>query len=135
MSSKSKKKNENETKRVVYKYALVEIPSDYLPRFVEIPSNDNKKYIIFLDDIIRYKIDKIFEAYDIVDCYSIKLTRDAELYIEDEYSGDLQSKILSGISRFIPPSSTIEAALSSVHWYRKLRYHQKSQKLVKGSCD
>ena len=99
LSSKSKKKNENETKRVVYKYALVEIPSDYLPRFVEIPSNDNKKYIIFLDDIIRYKIDKIFEAYDIVDCYSIKLTRDAELYIEDEYSGDLQSKILSGIKK------------------------------------
>ncbi len=97
LSSKSKKKNE--TKRVVYKYALVEIPSDYLPRFVEIPSNDDKKNIIFLDDIIRYKIDKIFEAYNIVDCYSIKLTRDAELYIEDEYSGNLQSKILSGIKK------------------------------------
>ncbi len=136
LSSKSKKKNESETKRVVYKYALIEIPSDYLPRFVEIPSISKKKYIIFLDDIIRYKIDKIFEAYTIVDCYSIKLTRDAELYIEDEYNGDLQSKILSGIkkrntgipSRFLFDEKMPKSVLS----YLKEAFHLKNEDLYEG---
>jgi len=136
LSSKSDKKNEKKTKRVVYKYALVEIPSDYLPRFVEIPSTDKKRYIIFLDDIIRYKMDKIFEAYKIVDCYSIKLTRDAELYIEDEFSGDLQSKILSGIkkrntgipSRFLFDEKMPKSLLS----YLKEAFHLKKEDLYEG---
>ena len=51
LSSKSKKKNELAAKRVVYKYALVEIPTDFLPRFVEIPSTDKKNHIIFLDEL------------------------------------------------------------------------------------
>lgn len=134
LSSKSNKKNE--TKRVVYKYALIEIPSDFLPRFVEIPSNDDKQYIIFLDDIIRYKIDKIFEAYKIADCYSIKLTRDAELYIEDEFSGDLQSKILSGIkkrntgipSRFLFDEKMPKSVLS----YLKEAFQLKNEDLYEG---
>ncbi|MCB9207501.1 MAG: polyphosphate kinase 1 [Ignavibacteriales bacterium] len=86
-------------KRIVYKYAIIEIPSNYLPRFIEIPNDGNEKFIIFLDDIIRYKLESIFEAYNVIDCYSIKLTRDAELYIEDEFSGDLVSKILAGIKK------------------------------------
>lgn len=75
------------------KYAIVEIPSNHLPRFVELPSQDNKRYIMFLDDIIRYKLSSIFLGYNIVDAYSIKLTRDAELYIDDEFSGNLLEKI------------------------------------------
>ena len=36
------------------RYSLIEIP-DTLPRFVEMPERDGKKYIILLDDVIRYK--------------------------------------------------------------------------------
>ncbi|PID59236.1 MAG: polyphosphate kinase 1 [Ignavibacteriae bacterium] len=75
------------------RYAIVEIPSNHLPRFITLPSNDEKKYVIFLDDIIRFKLSKIFFGYDIVDSYAIKLTRDAELYIDDEFSGNLFEKI------------------------------------------
>ncbi|MEO8398646.1 MAG: polyphosphate kinase 1 [Ignavibacteriaceae bacterium] len=95
----SKYQSGEESKRAVHKYALIEIPSSYLPRFIEIPNDGDEKYIIFLDDIIRSKLESIFEAYNVADCYSIKLTRDAELYIEDDFTGDLLTKILSGIKK------------------------------------
>ena len=88
--SKLKKKP---PKRIQYKYAIVEIPTNHLPRFVQLPSNDENIYLIFLDDIIRLHINTIFVGYDIVQAYSIKLIRDAELYIEDEFSGNLFDKI------------------------------------------
>ena len=70
-------------------YGLVKIPSDHLPRFVELPSKKGKHEVILLDDIVRYNISFIFPGYDIKDSFSIKLTRDAELYIDDEFEGDL----------------------------------------------
>ena len=96
---RNKSKSGKPAKRAVFKYALVEIPSNHLPRFIELPSEKDKHYLIFLDDIIRYKIPKIFSAYDVIECYSIKLTRDAELYIEDEFSGNLLSKIISSLKK------------------------------------
>lgn len=75
-------------------YALVKIPSDHLPRFIPLPNaTPGRKEIILLDDIVRHNISFMFPGYSILDSFSIKLTRDAELYIEDEFSGDLLSKI------------------------------------------
>ncbi|MEZ4911221.1 MAG: polyphosphate kinase 1 [Saprospiraceae bacterium] len=84
----------------VPQYAIVKIPSDHLPRFLEIPSpNQNTKNIIILDDVVRYTVRYIFPGFDIVDSYSIKITRDAELYIEDEFEGDLINKIKKSLSK------------------------------------
>ncbi len=74
-------------------YALVSIPSDQLPRFIPLPSSGNRHDVILLDDIVRHSVSWLFPGYDIQDTYSIKLTRDAELYIDDEYSGNLVQKI------------------------------------------
>ncbi|GBD91236.1 polyphosphate kinase [bacterium BMS3Abin04] len=93
LSSKDSELNKYKQKRKQYKYAIVEIPSNHLPRFVEIPTEPGKTYIAFLDDIIRVCLDEIFAGYQIVSSYSIKLTRDAELYIDDEFSGNLLEKI------------------------------------------
>ncbi len=87
----SKLKKEETTTR--NRYAIVEIPSNHLPRFIELPSEDENTYIIFLDDIIRHKLSSLFLGYHIIGAYSIKLTRDAELYIDDEFSGNLFDKI------------------------------------------
>lgn len=81
------------------KYAVVKIPSDHLPRFIQLPSPSNKYYIIMLDDIVRHNVSILFPGYDILDTYSIKLTRDAELYIEDEFSGDLIEKIKTSLNK------------------------------------
>ncbi len=81
-------------------YAIVKIPSDHLPRFIEIPpSVQGQRDIIFIDDIVRHSISWLFPGYKIHDTYSIKLTRDAELYIDDEYSGDLAAKIRSSLNK------------------------------------
>ena len=87
-------------------YAIVNIPSDHLPRFVQLPSKGNRHDVIFLDDIVRHSLSWMFPGYDILDTFSIKLTRDAELYIDDEYSGDLIQKIKDSLAkRHVGPAS------------------------------
>lgn len=81
------------------KYAIVKVPSDYLPRFVTLPSSPDHHDLIMLDDIVRYNIAFLFPGYRILDSHSIKLTRDAELYIDDEYEGDLIEKIKAQLNK------------------------------------
>ncbi len=90
-------------------YAIVKIPSDHVRRFLELPSLDeSKNVVIMLDDVVRHSLKLIFPGYEIIDSYSIKLTRDAELYIDDEFSGDLISKIRKSLSkRHIGPASRL----------------------------
>ncbi|OAV45229.1 polyphosphate kinase 1 [Lewinella sp. 4G2] len=80
-------------------YAIVKIPSDHLPRFIELPETDGFRNLIMLDDIVRHSVSMMFPGYNIDDTYSIKLTRDAELYIDDEFSGDLLEKIKTSLKR------------------------------------
>ena len=87
-------------------YALVKIPSDQMPRFIQLPTQDNRHNLILLDDIVRHSVSLLFPGYEILDTYSIKLTRDAELYIDDEFSGDLVQKIKSSLAkRQVGPAS------------------------------
>jgi polyphosphate kinase len=74
-------------------YAIVNVPSDNSPRFAELPKKDGDFYYIFLDDIVRENLPSIFPGYEVIGSYSIKMNRDADLHIEDEYTGDLVSKI------------------------------------------
>lgn len=77
------------------KYALLEIPSDVLPRFIILPERDDGKYIIFLDDVIRFGLKEIFFIFifDEIRAYTIKLTRDAELELADDISESYIDKI------------------------------------------
>ena len=59
-----------------------------------------------LDDIVRQTVSWLFPGFDIIDTYSIKLTRDAELYIDDEFSGNLIQKVKESLQkRNIGPAS------------------------------
>ena len=87
-------------------YAIVKIPSDFLPRFIVLPSKTGRHEIIMLDDIVRHSVSYLFPGYDIMDTYSIKLTRDAELYIDDEFTGNLILKVKSSLQkRNVGPAS------------------------------
>ncbi|MCH2023632.1 MAG: polyphosphate kinase 1 [Saprospiraceae bacterium] len=82
------------------RYAVLEIPSKRFPRFIQFPSRKSKrKELFFLDDIVRYCLPQLFPGYFVEEVYSIKMTRDADIYIEDEYSGDLIEKIRKGIAK------------------------------------
>ena len=79
-------------------YALIEIPKN-VERFVELPSQDGKKYIIILDDLIRYMLHKIFSIfkYDHISAHMIKITRDAALDIESDLSKSFIDKISKSV--------------------------------------
>ena len=82
------------------RYALVRIPTDSLARFIELGSPDGiSKNIILLDDIVRHALPSLFPGYIVKEAYSIKLTRGAELQIDDEYSGNLVEKIKRSLSK------------------------------------
>jgi polyphosphate kinase len=98
LHSKNTRKNQSK-KATRSTYAIVEIPTMHLPRFIEIPGTEDQRIIIFLDDILRKFLDKIFPGYKVKEVFSIKLTRDAEMYIDDEFEGDLLDKIKKGISK------------------------------------
>jgi polyphosphate kinase len=68
------------------RFALLEIPSDVLPRFVVLPESGDDKYVMFLDDVIRFGLRDIFFLFDFDDftAHTIKLTKDAELDIADD---------------------------------------------------
>ncbi len=74
-------------------YALLNIPSDQLPRFSELQKIDDKSYLLFLDDVIRENLSEVFPGYKVHEAYNVKITRDAELNIEDEFAGDIADKI------------------------------------------
>jgi polyphosphate kinase len=67
--------------------ALIEFP-DSLSRFLVLPETNNLKFIILLDDIIRYSLEDIFFIFDHdnIEAYSLQLTRDAELDLDKEVS-------------------------------------------------
>ena len=79
-------------------YALIEIPKN-VERFVELPTQDGKKYIIILDDLIRYMLHKIFSIfkYDHISAHMIKITRDAALDIESDLSKSFIDKISKSV--------------------------------------
>jgi polyphosphate kinase len=83
------------------RYALLEIPTNVLPRFVELPEANNEKYIIFIDDIIRSGLNEIFFIFDfdIISAYTIKLTKDAELEIADDISESYIDKLTKSLQQ------------------------------------
>jgi polyphosphate kinase len=81
-----------EKKRGGIELAVVNIPSKLLPRFFPI-AKDDKQYIIFLDDIIREHLDDVFPCARVKSAYNIKITRDADLNLEDDFEKDIAVKI------------------------------------------
>jgi polyphosphate kinase len=81
------------------KYALIEIPTDTISRFVVLPKERDKTYIILLDDVIRYCLEDVFNnfAHDYIEAYNIKLTRDAELDIDSDLTKSFVEKISKGL--------------------------------------
>lgn len=65
------------------RYAILELPPQ-LPRFVQLPNGD----MMYLDDVIRYSLNELFYIfqYDRIDAYEFKISRDAELDIDNDFS-------------------------------------------------
>ncbi|MBN2735524.1 MAG: polyphosphate kinase 1 [Spirochaetales bacterium] len=84
------------------KYALIEVPTDQISRFLVLPSHDQENYIMLIDDVIRFGLKDIFAMFDYsgFDAYTIKVTRDAELdIIEDDLSQSEIKKVSKSLKQ------------------------------------
>lgn len=79
---------------------LMELPTKrHGGRFVCLPDEGDERYVLFLDDVIRVGAAELFPDYEHIEVNSIKLSRDAELDIEEEVSGDLMAKIRNSLTK------------------------------------
>lgn len=78
-----------------FAYALIRVPSRSVSRFLVLPDQGNKKFVILVDDVIRFCLNDIFPIFnfDHFEAYTIKVTRDAELDIDDDISKSFMEKM------------------------------------------
>jgi polyphosphate kinase len=81
------------------KYAVIEVPSKVVGRFKELPAPDNEHHIILLEDVIRFNLRSIFSffGYDHYESWVFKVTRDAEMDIDNDISTSFIQKIEKGL--------------------------------------
>lgn len=81
------------------KYALIEVPTGVISRFFILPKKNDKTHIILLDDVIRNSLDEIFSNldYEEFEAYTIKMTRDAELDMDNDLSENIQERITKSL--------------------------------------
>lgn len=80
------------------KFAVVQVPS-VVSRIVKLPSEKGKCQLIFLEEIVRAYINKLFNANDVLSAYCFRVTRDADLEIDEEDSHDLLVEIEDSIKQ------------------------------------
>jgi polyphosphate kinase len=80
------------------RYAIIEIPKT-LNRFVVLPSDNEKQYVILIDDVIRHNLSSIFNIFDYesISAHMIKITRDAQLDIDSDLSKSMIEKITTSV--------------------------------------
>ncbi len=83
------------------RYAIIKVPCDSLPRFLILPRKLSRKYMMFLDDVIRLGLADLFHVFDFerIEAYTIKLTKDAELDIRDDFGASYLQKVSEGLKK------------------------------------
>lgn len=89
----------SDSKKKKNKYSLIEVPTDTMSRFVVLPKEKEKNFVILLDDVIRFCLEDVFNnfGHDYIEAYNIKLTRDAEIDIDNDLSKSFIEKISKGL--------------------------------------
>ncbi|MFN3556558.1 MAG: polyphosphate kinase 1 [Bacteroidales bacterium] len=82
-------------------YALIKVPTSVVPRFLILPKKEDNNYIILLDDVIRYNLADIFSIfeYDEFEAFTAKITRDAEMEIDNDVSKSLMERMSESLKQ------------------------------------
>ncbi len=92
------------------KYFVLKIPYAKVPRLIELPAQGKTRYIMFIEDIIKANLATIFPGYEVESSYGIKISRDADIYIDDaanssEIIEQLRTKVkkrkIGAVCRFV----------------------------------
>lgn len=83
------------------KHAIIEVPTDSISRFLVLPPENSETYIILIDDIIRAGLKNIFSMFEckVFEAYEFKLTRDAEIEIDEDITTSFFEKISKGVKQ------------------------------------
>lgn len=83
----------------VFDYAVLELPVSSVGRFIALPEKDGKNYLMYLDDVVRFCLPLIFAGLDYVEfeAYAFKLTKDAEMEIDNDLRNGMLQKISKGV--------------------------------------
>lgn len=83
------------------RFAVIEVPSDAISRFLVLPQMRQRQYVMLLDDVIRYCLREIFpqHEYGTISAHTIKMTRDAELDIDNDISKSFVEKISGSVKK------------------------------------
>ncbi len=84
---------------MLQRYSLIEIPTRVLPRFFRLPSEGDTVDVILLEDVIRFNLPHLFAPFGFNRFlgYIVKLTRDAELEIDNDVNTDLITELEKGL--------------------------------------
>lgn len=79
-------------------YSLIEVPSSTLGRFIVLPKY-GRQFIMYMDDVLRHNLDSIFHIfkYDRIEAHTVKITRDAELSLDDDVSKSFMEQVQKGL--------------------------------------
>lgn len=78
---------------------LLNIPSEELGRFIPLPGRKGQTRLVFLDDAVRLCLNDLFPDQVITDVHAIKLSRDAELYLGEEFIGNVKEKVRKSLRK------------------------------------
>jgi len=79
--------------------ALIEVPTDALSRFLILPQVGDRRYVMLLEDVIRYNLKEIFSLFkfESIESHIIKLTRDAELDLDEDVTESYLRKVVKSV--------------------------------------
>ena len=88
-----------QTGKTVYDYAYFSLPVDSCGRFVRLPDKEGRSYIMYIDDVVRCCLPKVFEGNGFISfsAYTFKFTRDAEMEIDNDQRSGILQKISKGL--------------------------------------
>jgi polyphosphate kinase len=64
-------------------YFILKLPYSKVPRFIELPSIGENRYLMFMEDIIKANLWRMFPGYDMDCSYCCKISRDADIFVDD----------------------------------------------------
>ncbi|MCD8166482.1 MAG: RNA degradosome polyphosphate kinase [Bacteroides sp.] len=80
-------------------YFVLKLPYSKVPRFIELPACNGYHYLMFLEDIIKANIGMMFPGYEMDCAYCIKISRDADILIDEEIAGDIVEQVKKKVKR------------------------------------
>lgn len=91
----------NKSNAKKFAYSLIRIPGKSVSRFLVLPKSGKNKYVMLLDDVIRFCLNDLFFYFDynVYEAFTLKITRDAELDIDDDISKSFMEKMSTSLKK------------------------------------